>query len=320
MVVFPSCSFRLKLRLLPRLFAFAFSLAFLLASAPAARADILFEGYSKVLLDNVHVGYVVQRYEFDPKKKEFSTTYFLKTNAQAGNITESLKARADAGFKPIAYQYTELTGDSVRTIDATFKGDTMTAVIKDPKHPTRKEQTLHKTIPKGAFLSSFLGYVMLQGPEGIKKGAKYSYKAIAEEDGNLYDGEAYVSGQEMMNGVNAFKVLNTFKGAQFASWVTHKGEVIATRSPVQKIATELAPSVQEATAGHPLNSNSLSILFGSVPKGTENVVAKRGTEAPPPAPTPETAKKEGVPGGQGVIIKGAPPLPSGTSEEKAKGN
>jgi hypothetical protein len=319
MVVFLSRSLRLSLRQ----FALLMALTVGFVSASDARADILFEGYSKVLLDNVHVGYVVQRYEFDPKKKEFSTTYFLKTNAQAGNITESLKARADAGFKPIAYQYTELTGDSVRTIDATFKGDTMTAVIKDPKHPTQKEQTLHKTIPKGAFLSSFLGYVMLQGPEGIKKGAKYSYKAIAEEDGNLYSGEAYVSGEEVMNGVNAFKVLNTFKGAQFGSWVTHKGEVIATRSPVQKIATELAPSVQEATAGHSLNSNSLSILFGSVPKGTENVVAKRGIETPPPSATPETAKKEGVPGGQGIIIKGAPPAqggPGSASEGKAKGN
>src|ERR1700678_942779 len=82
--------------------------ALLLFGFHFASAQVLFEGYSKVILDGVHVGYVVQRFEFDSKKKEFTTAYYLKTGANGGNITESLKARSTEGLRPISYQYTSL--------------------------------------------------------------------------------------------------------------------------------------------------------------------------------------------------------------------
>lgn len=293
-----------------------------------ARADVLFEGYAKILLSGIHVGFTVQRYEFDPIKKEFAATYYLKTNATAGNLTESLKARASSSLAPIGYQYTELTGEKARTIDASVRGETMNLSIKDGA----KQNVLTKKVPKGAFFASFLAYVMLQGPEGIKSGAKYGYQAVAEEDGNLYTGEAYVTGEETVLGLSAFKVLNTFKGARFISWVTHKGEVIATKSPVQQIETEVVSTLQEATEGLSVNTNNLSLLFGGVPKGTENAVARKtgGSISPPTDAASATSlkgqageskkkilegtppsgdvspKKEGVPGGQGITLKGAP--------------
>ena len=287
--------------------------------ASAAKADVLFEGYSKILIDGVHVGYTVQRYEFDPKKKEFSTISFLKTNALGGNITESLKARSNAKFQPISFSFTSLVGDQPKTIDATFKGDTMTAKVKDG---AKKPETIVKKIPKEAFLASFLGYVMLNSKEGLKTGLKYTYKAVAEEDAGLYGGEAYVAAEEPMNGVTSFKILNKFKGAEFASWVTHKGEIITTKSPAQKLATELVATVKEATEGQQLNSVTLSQLFGAIPKGVENAIARRGSDKPIESSgkaSPEKSKQlegeepaeksktKGVPGGQGVMIKGAPP-------------
>ncbi len=301
------------------------SLFFALAALSSSRvqADILFEGYSTVLLDGVHVGFVVQRFEFDNKKQEFVTTYFLKTNQLGGNITESLKARASAALKPVSYQFTELVGEKSRTIDAQFKGENMTATII----AGGQRQVLQKKIPKGAFLASFLGYVMLQGREGIKKGAKYSYHAIAEEDASLYSGEAYIDSEETINGISAFKILNTFKSTQFVSYCTFKAEVIATRSPVQKISTELVASVREATAGLSLNSSTLTHLFGNVPLGAENPVSRRSLETPPkttppigagPSPTAtpgnsgketpplDTPKKQGIPGGTGIHLKGKP--------------
>jgi len=87
---------------------------------------------------------------------------------------------------------------------------------------------------------------MLQGKDGIKPGAKYGFQAIAEEDAAIYTGEAYVKGEEAIGGMSAFKVLNTFKGRNFVSYCTYKGEVIATRSPVQRIATELVTGAHEA--------------------------------------------------------------------------
>jgi hypothetical protein len=279
----------------------------------AALGDVLFEGYSKIVIDGEHVGYTVQRYEFDPKKKEFTATSFLKTNATGGNITESLKARANAKFQPISFNYTSLVGDQPKTIDATFKGDTMTAKVKDG---AKKVESISKKIPKEAFLASFLGYVMLNSKEGLKTGLKYSYKAVAEEDGGLYGGEAYVAAEEPSNGINSFKILNKFKGAEFASWVTHKGEILSTKSPAQKLSTELVATVKEATESHQLNTVTLTQLFGSLPKGTDNAIARRGSDSAGKA-SPDKMKKlegesagepsktKGVPGGQGIMIKGS---------------
>jgi hypothetical protein len=289
----------------------------LLLTSMHARADVLFEGFYKVMLEDTHVGYVIQRFEFDPKKKEFTTAYFLKTNAAGGNLSESLKARATAGFRPVNYQYTSVQGDQTRTIDAAFKGETMTAQVTEGS----KHGVITKKVPKEVFLASFLGYVMLQGKEGMKKGLKYSYRAIAEEDADIQDGEAFVASDETMNAVSTFKVLNTFKKTKFVSWVTHKGEVIATASPLQKISTELVPTFQEATANQSVSTKTLEFVFGTMPRGKDNVIARRASEtantATPPLSKqkqleqkPEssglTPKTEGIPGGKGIMIKGAP--------------
>jgi hypothetical protein len=312
-----------------RKISIAVLLTLVATAANTANADVLFEGYSKVMLAGVHVGFVVQKYEFDSQKKEFATTYYLRTNAAGGNLTESLKARASASLAPISYQYTTLVGDQAKTIDATMKGETLTVVTKEGS----SAKTTSKKIPKGSFFASFLAYVMLQGPEGVKTGAKYGYQAIAEEDGALYTGEAYVNGEETIRGVSAFKVLNTFKGSRFISFVTHKGEVVETRSPVQQIETQLVSGMPEASAGLSVNTSNLSLLFGGIPKGSENVVARKGaapsTGPSPsaatgtageakkkmldaaPAPTGEGPKKDGVAGGQGIVIKpSSNPTPS----------
>lgn len=80
----------------------------------AVRAEVLFEGYSKVLSGGVHIGYSIVRYEFDNKKKQFVATTFLKTNEFGGNLTESLKAFATDDMKPVSYEYTTLIGNQVK--------------------------------------------------------------------------------------------------------------------------------------------------------------------------------------------------------------
>lgn len=293
-----------------------------LAVSPIARAQVLFEGYSKVLLGNKHVGFTVQRYEFDQKKKEFVATSFLKTGPEGGNITESTQSRASATLKPISYKFTSAAGDRVKLIDATFKNDTMSATVVENG---QRKALPAKKLPKGVFLSNYLAYVMLQGKEGIKVGANYAYQAIAEEDGNIYTGQAFIKGEETYNGIQVYRVLNTFmigtpQKAEFVSYVTSKGEVIGSRSPAQDLSTEVVASIQEATAGLSVNNNHLNQLFGGVPKGLENPIARKSGGAPlaapadkkktlegAEAPKDETSPKtEGVPGGKGLIIKGQP--------------
>lgn len=316
-------SLRTCLNLSLSIFTFSFAVTF---ATSIANADVLFEGYSKVMLEQTHIGYVIQRFEFNPKSKEFSTIYYLRTAPPANDVIESLKARSDAGLKPLSYQYTELAAGRVRIVDATFKNDTMTLSVIDNG---QKRPVVTKKVPKGAFLASFLSYLMLQSKEGLKVGVKYNYQAIAEEDGALHNGEAFIKAEETANGVTAYKVLNTFKNSNFSSHVTGKGEIIDTLSPVQGISTQLVATIQEATGGKSVNQNQLRQLFGAVPKGQDNVIARRSGGAPLGAskqetlkgePPLEAGKTEGVPGGKGIQIKGsstptttAPSAPAATT-------
>lgn len=252
----------------------------LLATADPARAAVLFEGWSKVLISGKHVGYVIQRYDFDEKKKEFRATHFLKTNAESGGLTESLAARADASFKPVAYQYTNIMGAKPTLIDATFKGDQMTAVITEGK----EKKTVKNTMPKGTFLSAFLGYVMLQGKEGLKKGVKYEYQGILEESALITKGEAYIAEEETVSGIPVFRILNTINGSKFISLASHKAEILGTVSPSAGVQTVLVPTMEEAVAGFGVNNSALTQLFGSMPKGKENEVARRSLMPPPKVP------------------------------------
>lgn len=264
-------------------------------------AEVLFEGYSKVLSADKQIGYVVSRYEFDSKKKQFLSTYFLKTGKGPSEITESLKAVADSELAPISYEYTTLAGKEVKTIDARFKGGNLTAVIKNGG----KVQRIEKKIPKGTFLSTFLVYLMLKSKEGLRSETKYEYQAIAEEDASITKGQALVGKEEVFNGFKVFKILNTFKDVKFLSYVNERGEVLGTNAMGQGITTELVAQATEATAGQVYSPTILKTLFGSIPSGENNVIAQalkhkdKGDKVIP-------SKQMGVPQGEGINVKAQP--------------
>jgi hypothetical protein len=273
------CSHKYSIRLI---MSFLSALALLLiVDLKPVSAAVLFEGWSKVLISGKHVGYVIQRYDFDEKKKEFRATHFMKTSAESGGLTESLVARSDASFKPLAYQYTNMVGGKATLIDATFKGDLMTAAVTEGK----EKKTVKNTMPKGTFLSGFLGYVMLQGKEGLKKGVKYEYQGIIEENALITKGEAYISEEETVAGIPSFRILNTINGGKFISLVSHKAEILGTVSPSAGAQTVLVATMEEAVAQFGTNNSALVQLFGSMPKGKENEIARRSAK-PVPAATP----------------------------------
>lgn len=306
------------------------SLALILA-VPAS-AEILFEGYSKVTSGGTHVGYAINRYEFDAKKKQFISTSFLKTGELGGSITESLKAYASEDLKPISYQYTTLIGTQTKLIDAKFEKNKLLATIKDGA----KIEKLNKDLPKGTFLSTFLAYVMLKSKDGLKVDTKYDYQAIAEEDAAPYKGFALIKNQEEVFGMKALRVVNEFKNTKFISFINERGEVYSTKSPAQSIATELVAQPSQATGQFQVPTSLLKVLFGEVPTGQINEISKKAssqkaaeiqkTEVPseiknPPVPSPIPGKQFGVPAGKGIQIKGQPALPEGAvlqTEPKSK--
>jgi hypothetical protein len=272
-------------------------------------ADVLFEGYSKILSGDQQIGYVVTRFEFDAKKKQFTSAYFTKTVSNGIDITESLKAYADSELTPISYEYTSVTGKETKTIDAKFKKDMMIATVNNGG----KIQKIDKKIPKGTFLSSFLVYLMLKSKEGLKSDTKYEYQAIAEEDGMITKGQALVGKEETFNGHKAFKILNTFKDMKFLSYVNDRGEALGTVALGQNISTELVASAAEATKGFSASPTLMKAIFGVVPEGKDNVIARSAKlqENQNKAPV---GKQYGVPAGQGIMVKPSGDKPQGTGQ------
>ncbi len=284
-----------------RIFIFSLAVAF----SPLGHAEVLFEGYSKILANSTPIGYIISKYEYDAKSKRFVSTYFLKTAGQGTEITESLKATANTELAPLSYEYTTIVGKDVKTIDAKFNGQKMTAKVKSGK----KTQTIRKDIPKGTFLSTFLIYLMLKSNEGLKTNSSYDYKAIAEEDAEIYSGQATVGKEESFLGLKAFKVQNKFKDIHFVSFVNERGEVLGTNSVSQGVATELVADPTTATNSFPLSAAILKQLFGEVPAGKTNMLSKsEGLN------TQNPGKQLGIPQGQGIQLKSQPantPPPAG---------
>lgn len=271
----------------------------------AAHADLLFEGYSKVVSGGVPVGYSILRYEFDSKKKQFIGTSFLKTGALGSDITESLKTVCDQDFNPIQYEYTSIVGKKTKTIDAKFEKGKMIAAVTDDG----KKSSIRLDIPKGTFLSSFLAYLMLKSKTGLRLKEKYVYSAIAEEDGAISKGEAFVSAEETHMGFRAFKVLNKFKDIKFISYITERGEMLSTSSPASGVGTELMAKPGDAVGQFGTSSTILRNLFGDVPKGTDNIVSKAALNDAL-KPSTEGPKKGEVPPGKGIMVKPGEALPA----------
>lgn len=274
--------------------------------------NVLFEGYSKILMGGVHVGYTVLRYEFDPSKKQFKATYLVKTEELGGNILESLKAVADQELKPISYEYTTLIDkQQTKVIDARFSNNQMTATIKQGKD----QKKVIENLPKGTFLGIFLYYVILRSPSGLKTDTKYDYKAVAEEDAKIFDGTAIIGKEEKFNGIRAFKATNTFKDIKYTFFLTDTGEALMSETPAANIKTILVAKPQEATANFKIPTAILNSLFGEVPMGQSNTVSRilQGEALQQKAPTP--TKQYGIPPDSRIMIKGE----SSKSSQEKKG-
>ena len=247
------------------------------------KTKTLFEGFYKMTLQGSHVGYYILRYELDPKKKEFISTYFLRTNEAGGNISESLKARSSEKLNPISYQYTSLQGKASKTIDAhANKNKRGKKVLQVKITDNGKLRVSEYKLKDGSFFSTFLIYLLLQGQKGIQPGVKYSFQAIAEEDGKAFPGHVFIEKEETYKGHRAYKVLYTFKNTQFVNFINSKGESLLSVSPALGLNAELVKNPEDAIKGQVFNNKSLSLLFNGVPKGLINELQK----------TPSTSTKK----------------------------
>lgn len=261
-------------------------------------ADVLFEGFYKVTSADQQIGFSVTRYQFDSKAKQFISQQLTRISAGGTEVMESLVATADETLNPISYKYTSLVGSQSKTIDAKFSKGKMTATVSETG---KKPITIRNDIKPGTFLSTFLVYTMLRSPTGMKTNSSYDYTAIAEEDGQIESGKVLVQKEEKYKGFSTFRIENTFKKNKFVSFVTDKGEALATEVKDARLVTELVAKPADAISTIGLPESVAKTIFGSIPSGDKNVVTTYFKQI---EKTAEPTKQGGVSPGKGILIKG----------------
>lgn len=244
--------------------------ALIIISASVCQAETIFEGYYKVSAENQHIGYYIQRYSLDPQSKLFSSTYYMVIKAGETTTIESLNAKATTKFEPHSYQYSQLDGTKTKAIDAIIKGKKLVIKTIDNKKMTAREIPINDKV----FLSTFLPYLILKTSKGLSVGNKFTYDAIAEEDGSVSGGEVYVKEQVKEAGLDTYRTLNTFKKEQFVNWVDNKGESIKTFVPSHNLTAELVRDPKEAHKNFLFDEKSIKLLFGNIPEGKTHMLAK----------------------------------------------
>lgn len=234
-------------------------------------AEVLFEGYYKLTLGTEHIGYIIQRYELESASKTFSSVNFVLTKTAEATTSESLSAKANTKLEPLSYQYTRLEGTKSKAIDAIVKKNKLVLKIVE----NGKAQPREVGINNKVFFSTFLAHLMLKNPNGISVGNKFSYEAIAEEDGTVEKGEVFVKEQVKEKGLQTFRTLNTFKKEQFVNWVNIKGESIKTEVPGLNLRAELMADPKQAYGTLPFNQSTIQLLFGKIPEGKINMLSKQ---------------------------------------------
>ncbi|MCC6137236.1 MAG: hypothetical protein IT287_01280 [Bdellovibrionaceae bacterium] len=244
-------------------------LLFLLLTLPAVSfAETIFEGYYKVSMEGQHIGYYIQRYALDGTTKLFASTHYMLLKVDHTTTIESLSAKSTAKFEPRSYQYTQLDGSKTKVIDAVVNGKKLAIKTIEGGKTTARESSINEKV----FLSTFLPFLILKTPKGLAVGNKFTYDAIAEEDGSTGNGEIYVKEQVKEAGLDAFRTLNTYKKEQFINWLDAKGESLKTFVPHLNLTSELMRDPKEAYKNLPFNESTIKLLFGGIPEGKTNML------------------------------------------------
>lgn len=287
-------------------------------ATPSNSIENLFEGYYKIIHVDKHIGYLVARYDYDTKQKIFIAKTLQKLKTATEEETQSLVATSDDGFNPMQYSFTSSlkqgANTKTRIIDAQFKNGKMTAHFQEDG----VKKTIKKDIPKGVFLSTFLTYLILKQPKGLTANLNINYSAIAEEDADIYSGKVSTGKMQKMKGFSILEAKTEYKQNKFTAFITDRGEILGTASPLAAVSSELVAQPSEATQNFELNSKTLETIFGEAPLGLNNMVAKAARANAIIPQTPAGEKGAGVPPGQGIQLKAAPSN-SAPAEDK-KGN
>lgn len=243
---------------------------FLLTLPVAGFAETVFEGYYKVSSEGQHIGYYIQRYSLESQTKQFVSVHYMVLKVGDTTTVESLTAKSSTKFEPQSYQYSQIDGAKTKAIDAVVKGKKLVIKTVENGKATVREVGISDKV----FFSTFLPFLILKTEKGLSVGNKFTYEAVAEEDGTVSSGEIYVKEQVKEAGLDTYRTLNTFKKEQFVNWVNKVGESIKTQVPAHNVSAELMRDPKEAHKNFPFSENTIKLLFGGIPAGKTNMLSK----------------------------------------------
>ncbi len=261
-----------------------FFVALLAGGFSGASTQSLSDGLYRMTLDGAHVGYVIQRYEYDTEKGEFISTFFRRSAEPGGILTESLKARANSRFEPLAYEYRWSLGSAQRHIQAQFTGRQMTAQFQErgpESEPPESQRQVSLEIPEKAFLSTFLSLLMHQ--QGLSLEKLFNYQVVLEEEARIASGQARVASRQEQKGhkgQTVFVVEHNLKvkgpeaasaplSTPYRSHITPEGLLLKTELPVQRLVLEKVEQKPMALGSLELPIEQVQNLFGSLPQSLQ---------------------------------------------------
>jgi hypothetical protein len=235
----------------------------------AAAAEIVFEGYYKIEKGEKPLGFSVVREEFDPKLKEWRMHYFINTrdrDHEERSINCSI--RYNQNFKPLESTYEETDGALKSSSHILFSGSKFTHkfVSKGTKG------TVSGTLGKDEFLRSSAHRVLLHNK--LKKGMGYSFTALREDSGKQQSGQVKVHDEKDFGGHKVFQISDDFELYIEETWLTADGQVLSSRTPQFGITSTLVANIDIALEGSDYNRKNLAKMFGQIPLGKKNKVAR----------------------------------------------
>lgn len=255
----------------------SFFISLFLTVALPASAEIQFEGWYRVLVNGKHAGFVIQRYEVEPKTKKKTISYFVRFKRYGEVTQQAIRAEADENFKPIKYQnVSDLTPPPMLYEGQFGKKETSVSAYdisgKKPKLVAREPYVN----PDQGFLSSFL-FPIIDKKGDLKVGAKGTYNGFSEENGNFGTGEYEVVATKTANGVPVFQVADEFQSETIENFVFPGGQNMGARSSSTKTRVYLVRDQSEATAGIDLDEQTeaqIRKFFNGMPEGKKNPVTE----------------------------------------------
>lgn len=242
-------------------------IAFLIGSVCAA--ETVFEGYYRIESGGKHIGFAVQRWQFEPKSSQWILNYFVQTSDKDfASRRVVVMERFKDNLEPLEYRYRLTKGGKETREQVTFSNGKFEETFADKTGKQGRKGQLEKN---GLLSASAARVLVLNRP---KPGKIYSYVGMREEDALMMHGQIQVLSARKEGKHRVYQILDDFETAPLESWVLEDGEILRSGVPDKGVTSTLVKSANDAIGEVEFNRSELVPVFNEIPEGRKNAVAR----------------------------------------------